>query len=79
MESSGGNMSELDPEPSIDPSTPRRVRAFAGTTVFMPCIVNNLGQRSVRSRWRKGGEKKDGKVQLGMVSVAVLVVGLAVV
>ncbi|KAK8391184.1 hypothetical protein O3P69_017088 [Scylla paramamosain] len=47
LESSGGNMSELDPEPSIDPSTPRRVRAFAGTTVFMPCIVNNLGQRSV--------------------------------
>ncbi|XP_050734528.1 zwei Ig domain protein zig-8-like [Eriocheir sinensis] len=35
------------PEPSIDPSTPRRVRAFAGTTVLMPCVVNNLGHRSV--------------------------------
>ncbi|XP_069184597.1 zwei Ig domain protein zig-8-like [Procambarus clarkii] len=34
-------------EPYIDPATPLKVRAYAGTTAFMPCIVNNLGQRSV--------------------------------
>ncbi|XP_045128172.1 zwei Ig domain protein zig-8-like [Portunus trituberculatus] len=31
----------------IDPVTPHRVYAYAGTTAFIPCVVNNLGQRSV--------------------------------
>ncbi|MPC48843.1 hypothetical protein E2C01_042628 [Portunus trituberculatus] len=30
----------------IDPVTPHRVYAYAGTTAFIPCVVNNLGQRS---------------------------------
>ncbi|XP_071529954.1 zwei Ig domain protein zig-8-like [Panulirus ornatus] len=34
-------------EPYIDPATPLKVRAYAGTNAFIPCIVNNLGQRSV--------------------------------
>ncbi|XP_050695560.1 zwei Ig domain protein zig-8-like [Eriocheir sinensis] len=33
--------------PYIDPVTPHRVYAYAGTTAFIPCVVNNLGQRSV--------------------------------
>ncbi|XP_042205792.1 zwei Ig domain protein zig-8-like [Homarus americanus] len=34
-------------EPYIDPATPLKVRAYAGHTAFIPCLVNNLGQRSV--------------------------------
>ncbi|XP_069988599.1 uncharacterized protein [Penaeus vannamei] len=34
-------------EPYIDPATPIKVKAYAGITAILPCIVNNLGQRSV--------------------------------
>lgn len=44
-ESFPGRVSATDPY--IDPATATKVRAYAGTTAFIPCIVNNLGQRSV--------------------------------
>ncbi|XP_042862719.1 zwei Ig domain protein zig-8-like [Penaeus japonicus] len=34
-------------QPYIDPATPLHVKAYVGVTASLPCIVNNLGQRSV--------------------------------
>ncbi|XP_069988517.1 zwei Ig domain protein zig-8 [Penaeus vannamei] len=34
-------------QPYIDPATPLQVKAYVGITASIPCIVNNLGQRSV--------------------------------
>ncbi|XP_042877174.1 uncharacterized protein LOC122256502 [Penaeus japonicus] len=40
-------------EPYIDPATPVKVKAYVGVTAILPCIVNNLGQRSTL---REGNE-----------------------
>ena len=54
-ESFPGRVSATDPY--IDPATATKVRAYAGTTAFIPCIVNNLGQRSVSRISLQGDEQ----------------------
>ncbi|KAH9370534.1 hypothetical protein HPB48_012522 [Haemaphysalis longicornis] len=39
--------------PAFDPATPRNVTTQLGQTVYLNCIVNNLGEKTVRKRSKK--------------------------
>ncbi|KAH9370545.1 hypothetical protein HPB48_011440 [Haemaphysalis longicornis] len=39
--------------PSFDPATPRNVTTQLGQTVYLNCIVNNLGDKTLKKRSKK--------------------------